>query len=59
MKMKVLTPFYDDYGIHKIGEIIERKALIEGLTEEIKETEKKEEKAAPKTTKKTTAKKKG
>lgn len=40
MKGKVIKVFFDNNGIHKIGEIVEVENFDERLVEPIKETEK-------------------
>lgn len=52
MKVRVKTPFFDDNGVHKKGEIVEVKLFSADRMELLKE----EEKAEPK---KATPKKKG
>lgn len=60
LKVRVKSPFYDDKGLHKIGDIMEVKELNPVLMEEVKDDKTKavkaEEKAEPK---KAPAKKKG
>lgn len=54
MKVRVKTPFYDDNGIHKRGDVIEVKKFNPDRMELV--PEEKEKKAEPK---KVSAKKKG
>lgn len=60
MKVKVKSPFFDERGIHKIGDIVEVKEFNPIFHEPVvdeKKTEKKVETADAKEPKKTTRKK--
>lgn len=58
MKVKVKAPFFDEKGIHKVGEICEVKNFRPEYMELIEEKKAKVEKAVAKTPKKTTRTKK-
>lgn len=57
MKIKVKSPFFDENGIHKKGEIAEVKTFRPEYMELIEEKKEKVEKAVAKTPTKTTRKK--
>ena len=60
MKVKVKAPFFDERGIHKIGDIVDVKEfnpVYHELIIDEKKAEKKVEKAVEETPKKTTRKK--
>lgn len=57
MKVKVKAPFFDENGIHKVGEITEVKSFRPEYMELVEEKKEKVEKAVAKTPKKTTRKK--
>lgn len=57
MKIKVKAPFFDENGIHKVGEIVEVKNFRPEYMELVEEKNEKVEKAVAKTPKKTTRKK--
>lgn len=57
MKVKVKAPFFDENGIHKVGEIAEVKNFRPEYMELVEEKKEKVEKAVAKTPKKTTRKK--
>ena len=57
MKIKVKAPFFDENGIHKVGEIVEVTNFRPEYMELVEEKKEKVEKAVAKTPKKTTRKK--
>lgn len=57
MKIKVKAPFFDENGIHKVGEIVEVSNFRPEYMELVEEKKAKVEKAVAKTPKKTTRKK--
>jgi hypothetical protein len=57
MKVKVKAPFFDENGIHKVGEIAEVKNFRPEYMELVEEKKEKVEKAVAKAPKKTTRKK--
>ena len=57
MKVKVKSPFFDENGIHKPGDICEVKSFRPEYMELVEEKKEKVEKAVAKTPKKTTRKK--
>lgn len=59
MKIKVKAPFFDEKGIHKVGEIVEVSNFRPEYMELVEEKKAKVEKAVAKTPKKTTRKKEG
>lgn len=58
MKIKVKAPFFDERGIHKVGEIVEVANFRPEYMELVEEKKAKVEKAVAKTPKKTTRTKK-
>lgn len=44
MKVKAIKVFFDNNGLHKVGDIVEVESLDENLMKPIKESEKKAEK---------------
>ena len=58
MKIKVKAPFFDEKGIHKVGEICEVSYFRPEYMELVEEKKEKVEKAVAKTPKKTTRTKK-
>ena len=56
MKARVKAPFYNDSGIHKIGDIIETASIDPFLMEEIADVDKKEPKKVVEEVKKATRK---
>jgi len=58
MKIKVKAPFFDENGIHKVGEIVEVSNFRPEYMELVEEKKAKVEKAVAKTPKKTTRTKK-
>lgn len=58
MKIKVKAPFFDENGIHKVGEIVEVANFRPEYMELVEEKKAKVEKAVAKTPKKTTRTKK-
>ena len=58
MKIKVKAPFFDEKGIHKVGEIVEVTNFRPEYMELVEENKEKVEKAVAKTPKKTTRTKK-
>lgn len=58
MKIKVKAPFFDENGIHKVGEIVEVTNFRPEYMELVEEKKAKVEKAVAKTPKKTTRTKK-
>ena len=58
MKIKVKAPFFDEKGIHKVGEICEVSYFRPEYMELVEENKEKVEKAVAKTPKKTTRTKK-
>lgn len=57
MKIKVKAPFFDERGIHKVGEIVEVSNFRPEYMELVEEKKEKVEKAVAKTPNKTTRKK--
>lgn len=58
MKIKVKAPFFDENGIHKVGEIVEVANFRPEYMELVEDKKEKVEKAVAKTPKKTTRTKK-